>query len=60
VRRCTDRVETRSSGIESAPPPIGRRPSDRRCVFLGWLIVIIIVLAVIGAVTLVRGVGRRA
>jgi hypothetical protein len=37
-------------------------PGDRRCVFFGWLIVIIlaiVVLAIIGAISLVRGVGRR-
>jgi hypothetical protein len=45
------------------PPAADRRwPRDWRCVLLGWLLVIIIVipiLAIIGLVSIVRGIGRR-
>jgi hypothetical protein len=45
------------------PPATDRRwPRDWRCVLLGWLLVIIIVipiLAIIGLVSIVRGIGRR-
>jgi hypothetical protein len=47
----------RAKGIAVAQSP-ARRPDDGRCVFFGWLLVIIIVvlvLAVIGVRSLVRG-----
>jgi hypothetical protein len=45
-----------------APAADSRRPRDRRCVLVGWLIIIIIVipiLAIIGLFSIIRGIGRR-
>jgi hypothetical protein len=44
------------------PAAGGRWPWDWRCVLVGWLILIIVVipiLAIIGLVSIVRGIGRR-
>jgi hypothetical protein len=50
------------TGKNRPPAADTRRPRDWRCVLVGWLIVIIIVipiLAIIGLVSIVRGIGRR-
>jgi hypothetical protein len=61
-RRLLPRFSAPSAGTSRITVADSRRPRDRRCALLGWLLIIIIVvpiLAVIGLFSIIRGIGRK-